>query len=254
MEQLRDISNHNGTLTKQDFVNWKAQGVVGVYLKVTEGRTFVDALAPQFRQWASEVGLLYGEYHFFHPDVDSYLQVDWFLQHSHTDAELVPALDLEVDDKQNDSVIRFGAITWLSHVGAERNCLPLLYTYPSFATRLVGLQKFPLWISDPDRKGDPLGPRIAPWKEYALWQDDTHVLDKDALTAQGLEPILVSKGKVPAATLRAKTGYFAWVAWRLGEGAWKGWGRANLAVRPNVPRAISNAWWGRLEAFLFARS
>lgn len=253
MEQLRDISNHNGTLTKQDFVNWKQAGVVGIYLKVTEGTTFVDGLAAQFRQWASEVGLLYGEYHFFHPGVNALEQVDFFLAHSTADAELVPALDLEVTDSQPASTVRFSAITWLSHVAVERNCLPLLYTYSSFATNLVGLQKFPLWISDPDRKGDPRGPRTDPWKTYALWQDDTYVLDKDALTAQGLEPILVSKGKAPAATLRAKTGYWNWAAWRLGEGAWKGWGRANAAVRPTVPRLISQGWWRRIGAFLAAR-
>lgn len=64
--------------------------------------------------------------------------------------------------------------------------------------------------------------------------------------------------RTPAGVLRARRGYWSWVQWRLGEQDWKGWGYANLKVRPNVPRWIGHdrgtgAWWSDLRAFLRAR-
>lgn len=56
-----------------------------------------------------------------------------------------------------------------------------------------------------------------------------------------------------ADTLRRRTGYYAWLAWYLGEGDWKPYGPKNVAVRPNVPKVIGAAWWARERAFLKAR-
>jgi hypothetical protein len=56
------------------------------------------------------------------------------------------------------------------------------------------------------------------------------------------------------AALRAETGFYAWVAWRLGEGDWRGRGRTNPAVRPHVPDTIPPDWWTRLERFLANRT
>lgn len=52
--------------------------------------------------------------------------------------------------------------------------------------------------------------------------------------------------------LRAKTGFWAWVQWRRGTGAWRGHGKANPKVRPNVPKRIPLVWWQRY-ALLFAK-
>lgn len=65
--------------------------------------------------------------------------------------------------------------------------------------------------------------------------------------------------KDPPAThedeLRAMTGFYAWVAWRLGEGSttWKPYGKANPKVRPNVPKVIPPVWWRDLARFLANR-
>lgn len=64
--------------------------------------------------------------------------------------------------------------------------------------------------------------------------------------AGGFKPKPV-KPAVKPAVLRAKTGYWAWLAWRLGEDAWKGYGHANPTVRPHVAKAVPAAWW-RLAA------
>jgi hypothetical protein len=58
--------------------------------------------------------------------------------------------------------------------------------------------------------------------------------------------------KVAPAILRARKGYFAWLAWTLGEGDWKGYGERNAAVRPAV-RKKAGSWWARRTAFLARR-
>lgn len=57
----------------------------------------------------------------------------------------------------------------------------------------------------------------------------------------------------PQDKLRARTGFYAWVAWRLGEGPWRQYGKQNASVRPDVPRVIPAAWWRDLARFLLAR-
>jgi hypothetical protein len=57
----------------------------------------------------------------------------------------------------------------------------------------------------------------------------------------------------PAERLRAESGFYSWVAWRLGEGQWRAFGPQDAAVRPSVPAKVPAEWWGRLVAFLAAR-
>lgn len=54
----------------------------------------------------------------------------------------------------------------------------------------------------------------------------------------------------PQEKLRAKTGYWPWLQWRLGEGAWKHYGKSDPKVRPNVPKRIPLRWWRRYFRFL----
>lgn len=57
----------------------------------------------------------------------------------------------------------------------------------------------------------------------------------------------------PEDKLREMTGFYSWVAWKLGEGPWKKYGKANPKVRPSVPTVIPPSWWKRLIVFLAAR-
>lgn len=60
-------------------------------------------------------------------------------------------------------------------------------------------------------------------------------------------------GKYPARVLVTRKGYFAFAAWRLGEGDWKGYGRKNAAVRPSIPKRVPLKWFARLVKQLAAR-
>lgn len=56
-----------------------------------------------------------------------------------------------------------------------------------------------------------------------------------------------------AEILQAKTGYWAWVQWRLGEGDWHGYKPRTAAVRPNVATRIPLAWWRDYARFIANR-
>ncbi len=54
----------------------------------------------------------------------------------------------------------------------------------------------------------------------------------------------------PDDKLRAKTGYWAWLQWRLGEGDWRHHQPSAKTVRPDVPAVIPPNWWLRYGRFL----
>lgn len=61
------------------------------------------------------------------------------------------------------------------------------------------------------------------------------------------------KGRWPEPVLKQRLGYWAWLAWTLGEGDWSGYTARALVVRPNVPKVIPPAWWVRRIKFLSSR-
>lgn len=60
---------------------------------------------------------------------------------------------------------------------------------------------------------------------------------------------IVDPAPTPQQVLQAMTGFYAWAAWRLGEGPFKHWGEVNAKVRPHVPAKIPAEWWTHLHNF-----
>lgn len=75
-------------------------------------------------------------------------------------------------------------------------------------------------------------------------------LSWDRRVKQFLRIHVVEPPPTPQEKLRALTGWFSWVAWRLGEGPWRKYGQANANVRPNVPKLIPVKWWKEYALFL----
>lgn len=78
---------------------------------------------------------------------------------------------------------------------------------------------------------------------------NSYPLSADGRPAQYLRVPMPVFVPTPADLLRAKTGWFSWVAWRLSEGDWRDRKLADPTVRPDVPQTIPGAWWTRLAAF-----
>lgn len=92
-----------------------------------------------------------------------------------------------------------------------------------------------------------------------LWSDghqgapNTYRLSWDTREHQLLRLPVVIYHPTPQDQLRAKTGYWSWMQWKLGEGSWSHYAPSDTTVRPNVPDSIPDAWWKQRAKFLANR-
>lgn len=100
---------------------------------------------------------------------------------------------------------------------------------------------------------------LEPGDDPLLWSfgregaPDTYRLSQDGRPAQYLRYPVPAYVPTSIPALRARTGWFAWMAWYQGEGDWRHYGPRDIAVRPNVPKRIPLAWWRRRVRFLLRR-
>ena len=90
------------------------------------------------------------------------------------------------------------------------------------------------------------------WSDGHQGAPDTYRLSWDRRwPKQYLRLPVPAPPKTPKEKLRAKTGYWAWMQWTFGEGAWKKYKPSDKTVRPTVPRLIPPKWWkARLRYYL----
>lgn len=75
-------------------------------------------------------------------------------------------------------------------------------------------------------------------------------LSQDRRSHQFLRNPLPNYVPTAADRLQAKTGYWSWLQWRLGEGSWAHYPPKAKKVRPHVPRVIPVRWWRRYRKFI----
>src|SRR5258708_246933 len=108
-----DLSHHNGNV---DLVAAKADGVVGIIQKATQGQANVDPTYEENRKKASDAGLLWGAYH-FGTGGDGVAQADHFLDTVDPDDETLLVLDFE-GNPQGPSMGLEEARAFVTHVQA----------------------------------------------------------------------------------------------------------------------------------------
>lgn len=124
MQKFVDVSNNNGHV---DFVAVKKAGAVGVYLKVTEGTSFVDPDYEANYAAAKAAGLKVGGYHFAHPKNSALTELGFFLKHLKLEkGDLKPALDLEKQEVSWAAVHAF-ASTFLDKLNTHIKERGVLY-------------------------------------------------------------------------------------------------------------------------------
>lgn len=147
MLRFVDASNNNAHV---DFAAVKKAGAVGVYLKVTEGTSFVDSTYAAKRAAAKAAGLRVGGYHFAHPQNNSLQELGFFLSHLILEpGDLLPALDLEVTDGQTAARVHQFGLSFLHGLRLKIDAAPVLYSGESFM-RANGLLDAPglKWVAD----------------------------------------------------------------------------------------------------------
>lgn len=147
MLRFVDVSNNNGP--NVDFAKIKADGAVGVYLKVTEGTGFVDQDYAKNYAAAKAAGLRVGGYHFAHPKNDPGTELAFFLKNLKIEkGDFFPALDLETTDSMISARVSSYAQRF---VGALRSRFgnAVLYSGQSFmeSNGLVGVPGR-RWLAD----------------------------------------------------------------------------------------------------------
>lgn len=164
--RLFDISHYNASA---DFKAAKAAGYEGVYLKATEGATYVDPTFAARKAEARAAGLKVGAYLFFRPAQDVAAQVSLFRTTAgHCDLRV--ALDHETTDGLDGATCAAAARSALALLTKSYAYAPLLYTYPAFAGNCAGLGGFPLWIADYSGAAAPRVPSEWVGNDWAMWQ------------------------------------------------------------------------------------
>lgn len=169
-----DVSRHQGDI---DWARVRNAGVKFVFIKASEGVSWVD---PKFAvNWseAKKHGIIRGAYHFFRPRADVGRQIDNLVNivGKLETGDLPPVLDIEVPDSWQ----RFSRqkrlemiLQWLDGVEKGLGVRPIIYLSPSFADNTLGnpaeLAGYDLWIAHYTSKISPRVP--APWRDWTFWQ------------------------------------------------------------------------------------
>jgi len=165
-----DISHHTG---ERDWRCLLGTGIEFAYVKATEGATFTDHLFAQ--SWGSlhAAGIPCGAYHFAHPGTDPVAQAGHFqsVVGALGQADLLPVLDLEVDDGQPPGQVVDWTLAFLATAEAGLQSRFMVYTGGFWRRTLrdpacdpLGQRK--LWIAR--YGGTPILPR--PWQAWSIWQ------------------------------------------------------------------------------------
>src|SRR5438132_3059527 len=148
-----DVSNVNG------HVDWAAVAGAGpqyVFLKATEGLTFVDKRFASHRSEARAAGLRVGFYHFARPDLHPHGATAEAAHFAHVVGtiapdELRPVLDHEKAASISPAEMTAWAGTFLAEVERLTGVRPILYSYPDFIATHMGrahsLGGYPLWLA-----------------------------------------------------------------------------------------------------------
>ena len=181
-----DLSHHN---TNSDFVSARADGVIGVIHKATQGTGFVDSQYARRKPAALAAGLLWGAYHFgTGDDVDA--QVANFINTISPDRSFVLVLDFEKNEPSPaNSMSLAQAKSFLTKVQNQTGQRPKIYTDMAYMNATVGpnadpvLGTFDLWWAQFAN-----APHLHPtWQNFWLWQhtDGVHGPDKKSVNGIG---------------------------------------------------------------------
>lgn len=142
-----DVSNWQGNI---DFGNVKDSGVQIVYMKATEGTSFVDKKFDQNYSAAKAQGLKVGFYHYFKPLLNAKAQAKHFatiIQGKTSDCRL--ALDIESSDNLSRIALTDRALEFINELKSITGMDVVVYTYTYFARGNIDsrLGVYPLWIA-----------------------------------------------------------------------------------------------------------
>jgi lysozyme len=180
-----DISHHNGK--SLDFTKAKADGILGVLHKASQGARGRDAMYEVNKTKALDAGLMWGAYHFA-TGGDGVKQAVNFLDAVGDPEGLLMALDLE-RNPAGSSMDLAGARAFVTHIFEQTGRWPGLYSGHTIK-ELLGTARDPilancwLWLAQ-------YGPRaVVPpnWPTWTLWQYTDGAIGGEPRAVEGIGP------------------------------------------------------------------
>ncbi len=179
-----DLSHHNA---RPDFVSAKADGILGVIHKATQGIQFSDPQYAIRRPSAVAAGLLWGAYH-FGVGGDGSAQADRFLSVTKPVPTDLLVLDLESNPAGETMSIQ-DAEAFVQHVFNATGRWPGLYSGNFIKENLPQSYSGPLancWLWLAEYGPSPALPSL--WKQWMLWQYTDGAAGPEPHTVQGIGP------------------------------------------------------------------
>ena len=161
-----DLSHHNNVT---GFAAIKADGIVGVIHKATQGTNYTDPMYASRRPQALAAGLWWGAYHFATGD-DPIAQAKYFLSVVNPGPTDLLVLDFE-QNSGGSSMTLAGAEQFVSYVHGETGRWPGLYS-GAYIKQLLGNNTNPtlancwFWLSE----YGPTAKVPANWPTWTMWQ------------------------------------------------------------------------------------
>lgn len=177
-----DLSHHNGAV---DLNRAKADGILGVIQKATQGTGYTDPTYQANREAALAAGLLWGTYH-FGTGSDGVEQADYFLKVVQPGPNDLLVLDFEANP-QGPSMTLEEARAFVTHVHDSVGRWPGFYS-GHYIKELLGTGTDPIlancwfWLAQ-------YGPTaVVPpnWTNWTLWQYTDGALGAGPYSVQGV--------------------------------------------------------------------
>lgn len=159
-----DVSHHNGK------INWKqVPDVEFVYIKATEGATYVDPMYQQNIKGARAMKLRVGAYHYFRTTNSVQKQFENYKKHvKKSDIDLIPMVDMEECRKWSTVQFQDSLMRFIQLVKSYYGKAPMIYSVNTFYNRYCAprFNNFHLMIG---RYGSD-EPFIKGRGTYTIWQ------------------------------------------------------------------------------------
>jgi len=128
-----DISNHQGEIDWKQVSKWKNRDISFVYIKATEGATFIDKRYEANITEAKSNGLLVGSYHYFRTTSSVKEQFENFIKTVDKDKQdLIPLIDVEEKKNWDNQTFHKNFKEFLKMVEDYFGQKPMIYTVNSF--------------------------------------------------------------------------------------------------------------------------
>jgi lysozyme len=178
-----DISHHNGK--SLNFKTAKADGIVGVIHKASQGTSGRDPMYKTNRKKVHDAGLLWGAYHFA-TGSDGVQQAVNFLDAVGDPQDVLMVLDLE-PNPTGPSMDLIGAHAFVTHIHEQTGRWPGLYS-GHLIKQLLGSSKDPvlancwLWLA----QYGPTAVVPANWPTWTMWQYTDGAVGGDPKSVKGI--------------------------------------------------------------------